>query len=141
MFPHTFFLNFHRPFKKGEELETISTHLKIYKTIFACFCVFPLEHFDIFWMFLLLFAIFNIYGFFKTFPLFYDQIKHKGGNRLYSLTKNNKPWKLFKPNKREGLLSFWEFKILGWFTHIVYKKTRFRISCVWHEFILRTIQT
>ena len=35
----------------------------------------------------------------------------------------------------------WEVKILGWFAHIGYKKTQFRISFVWHFFTLCTIQT
>ena len=35
------------PFNKGEGLETMCIHLKIYETIFASFCVFPLKHFDV----------------------------------------------------------------------------------------------
>ena len=32
----------------------------------------------------------------------------------------------------KGLLNLWEVKISGWFTHIGYKRTRFRISCAWY---------
>ena len=53
----------------------------------GCFCAFPSEHFDVFWMF---------YRSFKGFlgwnlPYFLDQIKGKAGNRLHSLTDNKKP--------------------------------------------------
>ena len=33
-------------------------------------------------------------------------------------------WKFLKPNKSKGLLSFWEVKILGWFTNTGYEKTQ-----------------
>ena len=51
------------------------------------------------------------------------------------------PLKLFKPKKPKGLLSFWEIKIFGWFVHISYKRTQFRISCVSQLYITHDINT
>ena len=53
-------------------------------------------------MFLLLFAIFDM-TFCKDFPTFYGQIKRKRGTFPSRITN---PWKLFKPSKPKGLLSF-----------------------------------
>ena len=65
-------------------------HLKIYKIIFVSFPVFPLEYTDAFWIFLLLFAMFDMFFLVNIFPHFYDQIKHKAGSRFHP-TKTNKP--------------------------------------------------
>ena len=46
--PAQFFRIFIPPFKKGVRLGTMYIHLKIYEIIFASFCVFLLEHFDVF---------------------------------------------------------------------------------------------
>ena len=72
------FWNFHStPFKKGGKLETMCIHLKIYETIFAPFCVFPLKHFDVFWMFLLLLTNFDMVPC-KDFPTFLWPNKTQG---------------------------------------------------------------
>ena len=58
-------------------------HLKIYIIIFDSFCVLLLEHFDLFSMFLVLSAMFDIV-FRKTQHFnFYDQIKLKTGNKFH----------------------------------------------------------
>ena len=46
-----------------------------------------------------------------------------------------------KPKTSKELLSFWEDNIFGWFTHIGYKKTQFRIPYVLHAIILCIIYT
>ena len=58
-------------------------HLKIYETIFLSFCVFPLKHFDVFWMFLLLSAIFDMF-FCKDFPTFLWPNKTQGSQYVLS---------------------------------------------------------
>ena len=70
-------------FKKGRGLGTIYIHLKIYETMFASFCVFPLEFFDVFLMFYCILPI--------LIPTFFEQTKHKASNRFYSPTDNSKP--------------------------------------------------
>ena len=88
--PIQFFQIFIPLFKKGRTLETMFMHLKIYNVIIVSFCVFVLEHFDVFKMFLLLLAMFHVVFCIKTFPHFYDQIKHRVGSKFYPPTKNNK---------------------------------------------------
>ena len=69
---------------------TVCIHLQIYEMIlFASFCVFLLEHFDVFWM-ILLFSFFDMV-FCKDFVPFFNQIERKTGNRFYPPNKNNKP--------------------------------------------------
>ena len=85
---------------KKREQKTMCIHLKIQKIVSDSFCVFSLEHFDIFGMFLLLLAVLNMI-FCKDFPgqnftHFYNQIKLKAGNRLHPPNKNKNTWKLFK---------------------------------------------
>ena len=98
------------------------------------FWVFPLEHFDVvFYSCLLLDMVFV-----KNLPHFYGQIKQKADNRFHFPTKNNK----LIESQIKGLLTFWEVKFFGWFTHIGYKRIQFRMSCAWHEctrIILQTI--
>ena len=48
-------------------------------------------------------------------------------------------WKLFKQNKLKRFLSFREVKFFGWFWHIGNSRIQFRITYVWHGFILSTI--
>ena len=111
-------------FKKGGGLvETMCIHLQIYEIIFVLFCMFLLEHFDVFCMFLLL-SVFDMV-FVRIFPHFYNQIKYKSGISILP-TRMKKPWKLFKPKEHKGLHNFWEVKILGGkggFTHSDYKRT------------------
>ena len=78
-------------------------HLKIYLILFNSFCMFWLEHIDVFLMFLLLLAIKN-----KTI------IQNKTEDRQ-SVTSSNwarrtNPRQLFKPNKPTRQLSFWEIQ-------------------------------
>ena len=83
------FLEFLFPiFKKSEVIETMCIQLKTYVTKFCSFCVFLLKHFDVFWMFLLLFANFSG-AFLWRFSLIFMTM-HKEGNRFYPTTKNNK---------------------------------------------------
>ena len=97
---------------------------KIYEIIFVSFCLFPLEHFDFFLMFLLLFAMFDtrFSHIFRT----KQNTRQAIGSILPPRIANS--WKLLKRNKPKGLLNFWEVKICGWFTHIVYNRTQFTIS-------------
>ena len=67
-------------------------HLQIYEIIFVSFCVFLLENFYVFWMFLL-FSKFAMI-FVRIFPHFYNQIKYKAGNRFYPPKKNSKPMEI-----------------------------------------------
>ena len=68
--------------------------------------MFPLEHFDVFLMFLLLLTMFDRV-FVNIFPhYFYDKIKHKVGNRFYSLTENNKPMETIQTYSVSGDLKF-----------------------------------
>ena len=98
-----------------------------------CFFLSVVEHFAVFWKFLLLFVVFSM-DFCKV-----DHIKQQADNRVHPPTKNNKAMKTFQTNKPKRLLRFWEVKDFGWFKHIRDKKTHFRIICDWHDFILRTI--
>ena len=82
-----------------------------------------------------------IWFFEKIFPHFYNQIKHKAGNRFYPPNKNNKLIEILQTTQTKRQRNLWEFKIFVCFTHIGYKRTHFRISCVSHPFILCTIQT
>ena len=107
-----------------------------YEIIFVSFCVFLLESFDVFWIFLLLFSML-IWFFVKISPHFYNQIKQGS----FILPKRiTKPGTLFNPNKPKGLFNFCEVKIFGCVTHISVQD-QFRISCVWHGFIFCTIKT
>ena len=92
--------------------------LKIYVTIFAYFSVFSLEHFEIFWMFFFAVSCFCYRFFLKIFPYFYDQIKHKAGNRFYLPTKNNKPIETLqiKQSYRTAQL-LWSQNLLVVYTH------------------------
>ena len=119
-------------------------HLKIYEII--CLLLFvPIGtvccwmFFDVFWIFLLLFAMFYCclpWFSLTIFPHVYDQTKHKGGNIGSILPgKITNPWKLFKPKKPKGLHTFWEVKFFRWFTHIGEHSP----ACVWHDFTLHTI--
>ena len=97
------------PLKKGvgEDGKLMFFHLKIYVILFNSFCVFLLEHTDVFWMFLLLPAIKN-----KTII----QNKQKINNPSHPPVEQDyttNQWKLFKRNKPTRQLSFWEFKILS----------------------------
>ena len=71
--------------------------------------------------------------FVRIFPHFYDQMKHKAGNRFYPPNKNNKPMETRQTKQRAAQFlvsqNFW------WFTHIGHKRTQFRTSCVWYGFI------
>ena len=136
--PTQFFGIFIPSFKKGGWLETICISLKIYETIFASFCVLLMEHFDFFLMILLLFAVFDMV-FCKDFPTFLWTNKTRQAVGSILPPKITSLWKLFKLNTPTGLLSSWEVKTFGWFTHIGYKRTQFRVSFVWHGFILCTI--
>ena len=52
-----------------------------------------------------------------SFPHFYGQIKQKTGNiGSINPSRITNAWKIFEPNKPKGQPSFWEVKILGWFT-------------------------
>ena len=107
-----------------------------YEIIFVSFCVFLLESFDVFWIFLLLFSML-IWFFIKISPHFYNQIKQ--GSFILPKRITN-PCTLFNPNKPKGLFNFCEVKIFGCVTHISVQD-QFRISCVWHGFIFCTIKT
>ena len=96
--------------KGGGLVETMCIHLQIYEIIFVLFCMFLLEHFDVFCMFLLL-PVFDMV-FVRICPHFYNQIKYKSGISILP-TRMKKPWKLFKPKEHKGLHNFWEVKILG----------------------------
>ena len=106
--------------------------LKICEIVFVSFCVFLLEHFDIFCMFLLMLAIIGmvIWFFIKTFAHFYEQIKTRQIISFIISPRATNPQKLSKLNKPKELFSFWEVKIFGWFTHYGYKRSQFRISYV-----------
>ena len=87
--PPTQFFGIHRfptPSKKEGGLETMRIYLKIYEIISASFYVFTLEHFECVYCCL----PFLIWFFVKIFAHFYNQIKHKAGNRFYTSNKNNK---------------------------------------------------
>ena len=107
-----------------------------YEIIFVSFCVFLLESFDVFWIFLLLFSML-IWFYVKISPHFYNQIKQ--GSFILPKRITN-PCTLFNPNKPKGLFNFCEVKIFGCVTHISVQD-QFRISCVWHGFIFCTIKT
>ena len=107
-----------------------------YEIIFVSFCVFLLESFDVFWIFLLLFSML-IWFFVKISPHFYNQIKQ--GSFILPKRITN-PCTLFNPNKPKGLFNFCEVKIFGCVTHSSVQD-QFRISCVWHGFIFCTIKT
>ena len=72
--------------KRGNRNNVYSTKNLCYKILL--FCVFLLKHFDVFWMFLLLFANFSG-AFLWRFSLIFMTM-HKEGNRFYPTTKNNK---------------------------------------------------
>ena len=92
----SYFLAFYFPLRKMREVKSnvySPTSMKQYLILFLCL------HWNIlmvFSMFLLLFAIFNMFSC-KYFPRYkcfiYDQIKQKVGNRLYPPTKNSKTMK------------------------------------------------
>ena len=126
------------PLNKRRRLETMCIHLKISEKILAlllCYRWNVLIFFECFYCCL----PFLMWFFVNIFTHFYDQIKHKAGNRFYPPTNNNKPMKTLQTKQPKGLLSFCDVKIFGWFTHIGCKRTRFRISCISHGFMLRTI--
>ena len=108
-------------------------HLKIYEITFVSFCVFPLNYFDFFkcfYCFLLMLSLLSLIFFVKIFPCFYDQVKHKVqtiGSILPPRIANR--WKLFKPNKTEGLVIFWEVKMFGWFTRMVIREHSSGSAC------------
>ena len=102
--------------------------MKWYLPFCVCPCWNILMFFECFYCCLPILMCFFV----KIFPHFHDQIKHKRGNRLYSHTKNNKHMESLQTKQTKGLLNLWEVKISGWFTHIGYKRTRFRISCAWY---------
>ena len=98
-------------------------HLKICVIILFSFSMFPLEDFDVFWIFLLLFIISDmVFG--KDFPTFLWPNKTQGRqyNPSFYRPRITNSWKLFKPNKPKGLFSFLKVEIFGWFTHIVIKE-------------------
>ena len=80
------------------------------------FCVLLMEPFDVFQTSLLLFGMFNMVSV-KIFPSFYDHIKLKIDNNPILPQQTTKPWKMFNPKKSKGLLTFWEVKNSGCFTH------------------------
>ena len=86
-----------------------SFHLKIYVILFNYFRVFLLEHIDVFWMFLLLPSI-------NTNTIIQNKIEDRKSVIPSSWARLTNPWKLFRLNKPTRQLSFWEFKILRWFT-------------------------
>ena len=88
-------------------------HLKIYLKLFNSFCVFLLEHIGFFWMFLLLLAI-------TMNTIIQNKREDRQSVTSFSWARLTRPWKLLKPNKPTRQLSFWEFKILRWFTIIDY---------------------
>ena len=102
--------------------------MKWYLPFCVCPCWNILMFFECFYCCLPILMCFFV----KIFPHFHDQIKHKRGNRLYSHTKNNKHMESLQTKQTKGLLNLWEVKISGWFTHIGFKRTRFRISCAWY---------
>ena len=54
--------------KGGGLVETMCIHLQTYEIIFVLFCMFLLEHFDVFFH---VFTVFRVwYGFCKNFPTF-----------------------------------------------------------------------
>ena len=127
------------PYQKKEEGGgTIFIHLKMYEIYFSLFVCSQLEHFDVFKMLLLLFPMFDMV-FCKDFPIFITKQNTMQAIGSILPTKIANSCKLFKLNKAKGLRIVWEVKIFGWFTHIAYKRTHFRISCVWHGFMLHTI--
>ena len=64
-------------------------HLKIHEITFVSFCMFLLEYFHVFECFYC--CLPRLICFFvKIFPHFYEEIKHKTGNRFHSPTGNNK---------------------------------------------------
>ena len=132
------FWNFYSPSsKKSEVIETMCIQLKTYVTkfcSFVCSCWNILMFFECFYFCLLIFLGLSC----DDFPSYLWPCTRKGiGSILPPRITNS--WKLFKPTKPKNLLSLLEFKIFVEFTHIDYKRTQFRISSVWHGFILRTI--
>ena len=121
------FWDFHPIFpsiKKG--LQTMYINLKICWIIFISFCVFPLEHFHVFFKCFYCRLSFLIWFFVNIFPQFYYQIKHKAGNSFYLPTNN----------KRTHGNSSNQTKLKACSVSVM---SNFRISCVWHCFILRII--
>ena len=89
----------------GGDRKLMFFHLEIYVILFNSFCLFLLEHIDVFWMFLLLPATKN-----KTII----QNKQKINNQSHPPVERDyitNQWKLFKPNRTTRQLSFCEFKI------------------------------
>ena len=102
------------PFKqrrRGEGRNSVYSPKNLWNNI-PLFCVFPLEHIYVFWIFLLLFPMLDKV-FCKDFTTFYNQIKHKAGNRFHPPTKNNKPMDTLQTKQSKGLHNFWEVKIFG----------------------------
>ena len=129
------FLEFSFPIQKKEGLETMCLFPKMYEIVFVSFFLFPLEHFD----FLKCFNCWLPRFFGKDFTTFLWPRKHQASNWSYPPMNSNKPMETLKIKQTNRLFSFWEVKIFWWFTHIGYKRTQCRISCVWHDFILHTI--
>ena len=90
------------PFKKavGGGIKLICFHLKIYVILFNSSCVLLLEHI--------------------TVTIIQKKTEDRQSVTSSSWARLTNPWKLFKPNKPTRQLSFWEFKILRWFTIIDY---------------------
>ena len=124
---------------RSGSLETMCVHLKIYEIISDSFCVFPLEHFDVFECFYSCWLCSNMVfckdHFVMTTLLWPNKTKGRQYIPFYHREYQSKP----KTSKE--LLSFWEDNISGWFTHIGYKKTQFRIRYVLHAIILCIIYT
>ena len=72
-------------------VEIMCIKLKIYEILFVSVCVFPLEHFDVSLMLYRL--LYSISFFVKIFFRFYDQIKHKTGEKDSIIpTRKTNPW-------------------------------------------------
>ena len=77
--------------KGGGGVEIMCIKLKIYEILFVSVCVFPLEHFDVSLMLYRL--LYSISFFVKIFFRFYDQIKHKTGEKDSIIpTRKTNPW-------------------------------------------------
>ena len=118
--PNQFFKNFMSSFKKGGE---VGNYVYPSKNLLNNICVYFLEYFHVFGMFLLRLAMFDMV-FCKYFPgknflHFYEQIKQKTDRVDPPIEITN----LFK-------LSFWRVEFFWWFTIIDYARIHFKIIYV-----------
>ena len=109
--PIQFFRNFILPWGVGGG-ELMCFHLKVYAILFNSFCVFLLEHVNVFWIFLLLLAI-------KGTTIIQNKTEDRQSATSSNWARLTNPWKLFKPNKITRQLSFWEFKINNWLSTLI----------------------